>query len=111
MDINLALVAYILPGMAVVFGLPMALGLVPPNRFYGFRTRKTLSSPEVWYPANQVCGWAMVVAGTVAILHNSHFHHQHADWPSTTQQISLSLSTGFLLLLAVAISALYLRKL
>ena len=44
MDVKLALVAYVLPGLALVFGIPMALGLIPPNRFYGYRTRKTFSS-------------------------------------------------------------------
>jgi uncharacterized membrane protein len=105
------LVAYVLPGMAVVFGLPMALGLVPPNRFYGFRTRKTLSSADVWYPANRVSGWSLVIAGTVAIAHNVHFQHRHGDWPSTTQQFFISLSTAFLILLGLAFSALYVRKL
>jgi hypothetical protein len=47
MDVKLALTAYVLPGLAVVFGIPMALGLVPPNRFYGYRTRRTLSSLDV----------------------------------------------------------------
>jgi uncharacterized membrane protein len=111
MDANLVLVAYVLPGMALVFGLPMALELVPPNRFYGFRTRKTLSSPDVWYPANRVAGWSLGIAGSAAIAHNVHFLHRHGDWPSTTQQFFISLSTAFLILLGLAFSALYVRRL
>ena len=61
MDVTLALVAYVPPGLAVVFGIPMALGLVPP-RFYGYRTRRTLSSVDVWYRANRVCGWSLAIA-------------------------------------------------
>jgi uncharacterized membrane protein len=46
-------------------GIPLALGKVPPNLFYGFRTSKTLSSPEIWYPANRSLGADMTVAGIV----------------------------------------------
>jgi SdpI/YfhL protein family len=111
MDVKLVLVAFVLPGLAVVFGIPMALGLVPPNRFYGFRTAKTLSSPEIWYPANRVSGWSLVIAGIAALGHNALFRHDHASLPSTTQQVFMSVSTGILLLLGVAYSFWYLRKL
>jgi hypothetical protein len=36
MDVKLALIAYFLLGLAVVLGISMAFGLVPPNRFYGY---------------------------------------------------------------------------
>jgi uncharacterized membrane protein len=111
MNINLALAGYVLPGMAVVFGFPMALGLVPPNQFCGFRTRKTLSSPEVWHPANRVCGWSLVIAGIVAIAVNAQFQLHHAGSPPLSQQFFMSISTGALLLLAMVISAIYLQKL
>ncbi len=48
--------------------LPMALGIVRPNRFYGFRTRKTLSDERIWYAANKVMGRDMVIAGAVSLL-------------------------------------------
>ena len=50
--------------------IPMILGKVAPNATYGFRTRLTLSSPEIWYPANKFAGWALVIAAalTLAIL-------------------------------------------
>jgi hypothetical protein len=111
MDVRLTLIAYVLPGLAVVFGIPMALGLVPPNRFYGYRTRKTLSSLDVWYRANRVSGWSMLVAGIAALGHNALFRHDHADLPSTTQQLFMTLSTGFLLMLGLVVSAFYVRKL
>ncbi len=37
--------------------MPLILGLVPRNRGYGVRTRKTLSADRVWYPANRLGGW------------------------------------------------------
>jgi uncharacterized membrane protein len=111
MDPKIVLVAYVVPGMAPVFGIPMALGLVPPNRFYGFRTRKTLSSADVWYRANRFSGWTLAIAGIVAVGHNALFQHDHADWPSATQQVFMSVATGVLLLLSLVFSALYVRKL
>ena len=36
--------------------VPLALGKVPPNRLYGFRTPRTLADDRVWYPVNRVAG-------------------------------------------------------
>ena len=46
--------------------LPLALRLVPPNRWYGFRTRFTRSSREVWFDANAFAGRAMLAASIVS---------------------------------------------
>jgi uncharacterized membrane protein len=110
-DLKLLLLAYVLPGLAVLLGIPMALGLIPPNRFYGYRTRKTFSSREVWYRANRFCGWAMVIAGISAVGYNLWLGNAHGHLPAATQQLFIALSTAILLLVAVAVSALYVRKL
>ncbi len=47
--------------------LPLILGKVPPNPTYGFRTRLTLSSPDIWYPANAFSGWALLIAAGVCL--------------------------------------------
>lgn len=44
---------------------PMIRRRIAPNRFYGFRTRKTLSSPDIWYPANEYSGRRLFGAGVV----------------------------------------------
>jgi uncharacterized membrane protein len=61
---------FLLMVCAVIFVLciPLVLKLVPPNRLYGFRTRKTLSSPEIWYPANVFAGYALMLAAAVTAL-------------------------------------------
>lgn len=64
------LLIYGLPLLFLVVAAPMTLGWVPPNRFYGMRTDKTLSSPEIWYPANRAAGWFMVAAAAVALGFN-----------------------------------------
>lgn len=55
--------------LMALLSLPLILRWVPPNMFYGFRTPRTLSSPDIWYPANAFSGRALLaVAGVVAAL-------------------------------------------
>jgi uncharacterized membrane protein len=59
---------FILIGVVfVVLGLPLKHEKIPPNWFYGFRTPKTLSSKEIWYPINRVAGIDMIRTGVVMI--------------------------------------------
>ncbi len=51
----------------VLISIPLILETVPPNGVYGFRTRYTMSSPSIWYPANAFAGWTLLVAGIVSI--------------------------------------------
>ena len=48
--------------------LPMAFAWVPPNGFYGFRTRKTMSAPHLWYPANRFAGRALLFASALSAV-------------------------------------------
>lgn len=47
--------------------LPLALGLVPPNRIYGVRTPATLSDPRLWKRANRFGGLALIAASAVSL--------------------------------------------
>ena len=51
-----------------LLGVPLALGRVPPNGWYGFRTPRTLAEPAVWYEINRGCGIGMVIAGALIAL-------------------------------------------
>ncbi len=53
-------------GVFVAMGIPLSIGLVRPNRLYGFRTRKTLEDPNVWYATNRVAGYWAIAMGIVA---------------------------------------------
>ncbi len=44
-------------------GIPLILEKVPPNRWYGFRVAKTFSSERIWYTANRVAGYDLMLAG------------------------------------------------
>ena len=41
---------------------------MPPNDWYGFRTEKTLSNPNIWYKANYFSGWCFVIASLIAVI-------------------------------------------
>jgi uncharacterized membrane protein len=57
------LVYMVTSGVMVLLGLPLYFRKVPPNRFYGFRTGRTLADPELWYSVNRVSGGWMVITG------------------------------------------------
>ena len=46
----------------VALAIPLVLNLVPPNRLYGVRTRRTLISDEIWYRSNHFGGWDIIAA-------------------------------------------------
>ena len=55
-------------GVGVVSAaIPLALGRIPPNHWYGFRTPTTPSDPRVWHLVNRTTGHAFAVCG-LAVL-------------------------------------------
>lgn len=65
----LLLALYILIGALFIgLSIPLILRRVPPNRWYGFRVRRTLASPDIWYPANAYSSWLMLGLGLLVIL-------------------------------------------
>lgn len=55
----------ILPLLTVGLSVPLILRKVPPNPFYGLRTKATFSSDRVWYAANRIAGIWLAIAGIV----------------------------------------------
>lgn len=59
----------ILVGLLLIsISIPLIHKAIGPNWFHGFRTRKTLSNPEIWYKANKYMGKELVAAGIVIIM-------------------------------------------
>ena len=47
--------------LLALISIPLYLQKVPPNGFYGFRIRKTMENPMVWYPVNRYsAGWTLL---------------------------------------------------
>lgn len=108
---SLALVAYLLPAILAALAVPLVLGMVPPNGLYGFRTPKTLSSPDIWYLANRFAGWLMIAAAALTICFNFVFSSMHADWPNETLIPWMAGAFLVSILLGLVVSMFYLRKL
>lgn len=51
--------------VVVAAALPMWLGWIGPNRFWGFRTPRTLSDDKVWYAANRYAGIGLTLGGVL----------------------------------------------
>jgi hypothetical protein len=64
-DIIVLILDLFASGFFVAMGIPCSMGLVRPNRLYGFRTSKTLRDPDVWYPTNRVAGYWGIATGLV----------------------------------------------
>jgi uncharacterized membrane protein len=54
--------------LLIAISLPMMYDKVPPNGFYGFRTPRTMSNPNLWYPANRVAGRNLALAGLIVSI-------------------------------------------
>lgn len=48
-----------------VLAVPLMLGLVPRNRYYGVRTVRTLSDDHLWYRTNRIAGGAVMLASII----------------------------------------------
>jgi uncharacterized membrane protein len=54
---------FLIPAVLILlFSIPLVIGIVPRNRFYGIRTRKTLFDDAIWYRTNRFGGWALIIA-------------------------------------------------
>lgn len=49
-------------------GIPLMLGIVPPNPYYGWPTRRSSSKPELWRQVNMFFGRAVLIATALAAL-------------------------------------------
>ena len=48
------------------FAALLLLKAIPPNRWFGLRTPRTLTDPVVWYRAHRAFGWILLITGLVA---------------------------------------------
>jgi hypothetical protein len=66
---TMLLVTY-LASSIVVMGLsvPLLLGKIGPNGWYGFRTSATLNDPQLWYAVNHYAAKRLLFAGVVMLI-------------------------------------------
>ena len=92
----MSIIALAISVIFIIFGVPLALRIVGPNRWYGVRTSTTLSDPQVWYDINSTGGKALMLAGAlslISILLLSRFWTGSADLETT---IGITIPLAFL---------------
>jgi uncharacterized membrane protein len=103
---NLTTHFLIIAGVIAVVSIPMIANAVPPNRFYGFRTRRTLANERIWYSANRFAGWALFIAAIISAAALATLPQEMLSAPGYAAGILVAP-----LLVAVAASFIYLRGL
>jgi uncharacterized membrane protein len=61
-------------GLLFVLALPLAFRRVGPNRWYGFRTPRTLGDERLWYEANAEAGKRLAAAGVMIAVGATAFY-------------------------------------
>lgn len=54
--------------LLIALGIPLALGKVGPNPWYGFRLPATLRHRDIWYAVNAQAGRDLVAAGVLLLI-------------------------------------------
>ena len=65
---SILMITFLISGFVLaILSVPLILGKIPPNGLYGFRVRKTMEHPEIWYPVNQHGGKCLFAASLCLI--------------------------------------------
>lgn len=92
--------------LTIGLAIPMILGKVPPNHWYGFRIPLTVDNPEIWYPANRYAGWLLVGGGIIDMAGTGLF----ALIPGISENECLILVTILLMVILLLVVILSIRR-
>ena len=109
MKLYLLLIFFAIGVLIIGLCIPLIRRKIKPNRFYGFKTPKTLSDPDIWYPVNVYSGkWGLVMGSAMILVGSILYPFESID------EVSYGLIVGgltFLMgILMVVLSVLYLRR-
>lgn len=82
----------------LLISVPLVLGWIPQNRFYGVRTRKTLSDKRVWLAVNKLAG-RLIITSSLVYLSIAALVPSSSDITSSSWWVHLG---GFVLPLAAS---------
>lgn len=93
--------------LLVLASLPMALRLVPLNRYYGLRVSAAYASEQQWLLMNQVSGISMAASGLLMLLAGAWllqaYRRRTLDWPDTRYSFAFGLLPVLPILLGVSL--------
>ena len=87
--------------LLIVFAVPLWLRMVPPNHFYGVRTRAALGDEQRWYAINASAGFDMFVSGIVLLAGILVIDRVGATWPPEFRTLA---AAALLVVLLVRVS-------
>src|SRR5205809_7529 len=66
---EILLVLFVCSGLLLAgLSIPLILGKIGPNPWYGFRVKRTLSDPVVWYTVNAYSAKWLLAVGIVNVV-------------------------------------------
>jgi hypothetical protein len=74
--------------LLVLLAIPLWGRRVPPNRFYGVRTRTTLSDEALWYEINARSGRDLALAATLYTIATLVIGAVGATWPTEMRTLA-----------------------
>ena len=74
--------------LLIVFAVPLWMRMVPPNRFYGVRTRATLGDEQRWYAVNSSAGFDLLISGIVLLAGILVLERIGAAWPPELRNLA-----------------------
>jgi len=88
--------------LLILFAVPLWMRRVPPNRYYGVRTRATLGDEERWYAVNASAGFDLFISGIVLLAGILVLERIGAAWPPELRNLAAAaLLVGLLVRVSV----------
>jgi hypothetical protein len=68
-DLTLLMLLFAVSGLVLIgISIPLIQRRIKPNYWYGFRVRRTLENPQIWYAVNAYAGKRMLVSGIITTV-------------------------------------------
>lgn len=93
--------------LLIVLAIPLWMRMVPPNRFYGVRTRATLGDEQRWYVVNASAGFDLFISGIALLLGILVIERIGAAWPPEFRNLA---AAALLVALLVRVSVRGLKR-
>ena len=81
----------------IIISIPFMLMLVPPNSLSGFRVHKTFTDEKIWYKANQMMGYDLLIAGILIAIAGFTIENIYRGNPQKSNRINFIIFTASLI--------------
>jgi hypothetical protein len=67
--LTLLMLLFVGSGLLLIgISVPLIQRRIKPNYWYSFRTKRTLSNPQIWYDVNTYAGKRLLISGVITII-------------------------------------------